>query len=469
MKTFFATVLTLFACFSLASAQSDRTIHFFGVFCNAYEGIGGDINEGVSADQIMLDTVFTEYFSEQSWGVGLRRVQVIDQGGTKANIEAEFEAFLASGIGPEDTVWVHFSGHGTILDPAKGEQFLQTIDEELISREKWAERLDALPCKLKILITDCCSTYPPEFVVAEGDEKVEPWQNLYSLLLEHQGFVDITAASPGNPAYGTANGGFLTINLESDMQRFRSWQQVFDSTRQRVFIETGDQIRAANLTDLEPQTPVAHSIASPTFNPEVKPPVQVEYVLPDSALRYLTYDELVDMGLQQLYLARNEIFARHGYDFNSAFLQEYFASRSWYNVIPGFKSPNLSDIETANSTLIRQVETDLGGPFIAGKKVMPGDNAGDAPADIFSYSSNRSLSRSVLQNLTPAELSIARNEIYARHGYPFSSPTLRNYFSQKPYYSPVNSKAEPNFNSVEKHNLWLIRKVERINGGAYQW
>ena len=95
MRTFFATVLTLLGCLSIATAQSDRTIHFFGVFCNAYEGIGGDINEGVSADQIMLDTVFTEYFSEQSWGVGLRRVQVIDQGGTKANIEAEFEAFLA--------------------------------------------------------------------------------------------------------------------------------------------------------------------------------------------------------------------------------------------------------------------------------------------------------------------------------------------------------------------------------------
>lgn len=463
-----ALLLTFFFLGTSAHAQSERTIHVFAIYCDAYKGAAGDINEGVSADKFTVDTIFSEYFAEQSWGVKLRKIDIEGEAATKDNILAEFTSFVSSGIGPDDTIYVHYSGHGTILDPEKGEQFFQTVEEGLLSRDKLAARIEALPCKLKILITDCCSTYPPEFIVAEGTEDVEPWKNIYSLLLEHEGFVNITAASPGEPAYGTANGGYLTINLESDMQRFRSWKQVFDATRERVSIETGDQIRAAGLTGLEPQSPVAYSLGTTTFDPAQMPPVAVEYVLPDSDIRYLSYDELFGLGLQQLYLARNEIFARHGYDFNSPFLREYFASRSWYQLSPGFKSPNLSDIETANSHLILQVEKDQGGPFIAGKKAMPGDG-GNAGADIFSYSSDRTLSRAVLQNLTPAELSIARNEIYARHGYPFSSATLRAYFSQKPYYNPVTSTAEPNFNGVEKHNLWLIRKVERINGGAYKW
>jgi hypothetical protein len=67
------------------------------------------------------------------------------------------------------------------------------------------------------------------------------------------------------------------------------------------------------------------------------------------------------------------------------------------------------------------------------------------------------------------QLYLARNQICARHGFPFSSSTLQKHFTKKTYYGRRNSDAEPNFNAVEKHNIWLIRKIERINGGAYSW
>src|SRR5690606_25642534 len=112
---------------------------------------------------------------------------------------------------------------------------------------------------------------------------------------------------------------------------------------------------------------------------------------------------------------RNEIFARHGYDFSNAFLRDYFAALSWYRVRPGFKDPSLSAVESANVETIRAVEKEMGGPYLGGKASLPGSaTGGSAPADIFPYSSERSLSRTVLQSLTLAELSIARNEIYAR-------------------------------------------------------
>ena len=47
---------------------------------------------------------------------------------------------------------------------------------------------------------------------------------------------------------------------------------------------------------------------------------------------YLTEETLISKGLtkEQLGLARNEIFARHGRMFDTAEIQQYFDSRSWY-------------------------------------------------------------------------------------------------------------------------------------------
>ena len=49
-----------------------------------------------------------------------------------------------------------------------------------------------------------------------------------------------------------------------------------------------------------------------------------EYILPDSDSRYISENELGGMSSEQLRLARNEIFARHGRKFKDAQLQEYF-------------------------------------------------------------------------------------------------------------------------------------------------
>lgn len=356
-----------------------------------------------------------------------------------------------------------------IRDRAAGEQWLQTCDESELSRRDWAEAIAALPARLKILITDCCSSYPEEFVVAEGDEPVVPWKNIYYLLMRHEGFVDITAASPGQAAYGTDTGGFLTINLESDMQRFRTWTEVFEATRQRVRAESGEQLRGAGLEG-EPQVPFAYSLGTPLADAEDGGTLAaLEFVLEDSATRRLESDELRGFGLEQLYLARNEIFARHGYDFGTPFLRDYFGGLSWYEAKAGFKNPSLTAIESANVNTILAVEKELGGPYLGAKPVLPGQGTGAEPPDIFPYSSQRTLSRTVVQSLTLPELSIARNEIFARHGYPFGSRALQEHFGRKSWYQRIERATSPEFSTVEKHNIWLIEKIERIQGGPHRW
>lgn len=55
------------------------------------------------------------------------------------------------------------------------------------------------------------------------------------------------------------------------------------------------------------------------------------FILPYSATHVYTRSELAGLSTYELYLARNEIPARHGYLFENQDLQVYFASKSWYH------------------------------------------------------------------------------------------------------------------------------------------
>lgn len=68
-----------------------------------------------------------------------------------------------------------------------------------------------------------------------------------------------------------------------------------------------------------------------------------------------------------------------------------------------------------------------------------------------------------LSGLTPEELRIARNEIYARHGRIFKSEDLNQYFRKKSWYEP---SVEPDafdssiLNQYERDNLKIIQQME---------
>lgn len=55
-----------------------------------------------------------------------------------------------------------------------------------------------------------------------------------------------------------------------------------------------------------------------------------EYMLYMSSSRQLTNEDIEDFSDEELKIARNEIYARHGYIFNDADLNTYFNSKSWY-------------------------------------------------------------------------------------------------------------------------------------------
>ena len=57
-------------------------------------------------------------------------------------------------------------------------------------------------------------------------------------------------------------------------------------------------------------------------------------------------------------------------------------------------------------------------------------------------------------------LRLIRNEIWARHGYRFSSPDLQQYFSAQPWYRPVADNASIQLSDVEKLNVDLLKAIE---------
>ena len=80
-----------------------------------------------------------------------------------------------------------------------------------------------------------------------------------------------------------------------------------------------------------------------------------EYFFPESSNRYLTDEEVAVYSSDQLELAKNEIYARHGRKFNDSELQAYFNGKSWYKgtVNPeDFSTSVFNDYEIKNIQLM---------------------------------------------------------------------------------------------------------------------
>ena len=85
-----------------------------------------------------------------------------------------------------------------------------------------------------------------------------------------------------------------------------------------------------------------------------------DYILPYSDTRKLKKSDLRDLTKQELRLARNEIYARHGRLFDSEDLQDYFDEKDWYD---GYIDPEdfvdseeLNRIERYNAKFILKYE-----------------------------------------------------------------------------------------------------------------
>lgn len=84
-----------------------------------------------------------------------------------------------------------------------------------------------------------------------------------------------------------------------------------------------------------------------------------KYICPESDSRYMTESEIKSLSLQELNYAKNEIYARRGFLFQSQELRDYFGLFSWYDGRTSwdkFSDNVLNDYEQENIDLLKNAE-----------------------------------------------------------------------------------------------------------------
>lgn len=92
-----------------------------------------------------------------------------------------------------------------------------------------------------------------------------------------------------------------------------------------------------------------------------------DYMLPSSDCAYYSESDIKGLSDWELYLARNEIYARHGRGFSNDDLQRYFNSKSWYRRTcdpDKFDESVLNKYEKANAAMILAREKATGSQYI---------------------------------------------------------------------------------------------------------
>jgi len=89
-------------------------------------------------------------------------------------------------------------------------------------------------------------------------------------------------------------------------------------------------------------------------------------------------------------------------------------------------------------------------------------NATSSSSDyIISDSNSRVISKSELLSLSPWQLKVARNEIYARYGRSFVHKDMQCYFAQKSWYKSSDSFTESMLSTTENKNVATIQAYEQ--------
>lgn len=82
-----------------------------------------------------------------------------------------------------------------------------------------------------------------------------------------------------------------------------------------------------------------------------------EFIFPNSNYSFLSQDDLWNVSAEQLRIAKNEIYARHGRRFKDTELQAYFDRRLWYEgtiEAEAFPETMLNEVERYNVRLLQK-------------------------------------------------------------------------------------------------------------------
>jgi hypothetical protein len=254
----------------------------------------------------------------------------------------------------------------------------------------------------------------------------------------------------------------------------------------------------------EPAAAPSQSPASTAQNPPEAAPAPVASPAPASAGRPLYYDrtltpaDLEGRTLRELALMRNTIFARVGHPFVKPWLDSYFRAQPWYSPQAKGDLSKLTAYDQENVKLISGAEQAITrGDLVARRDAIRargattpedvielsligaalGEYSGDATVPVASRNPledptvlDGQLTLAHIEGMSPRDLRLLRNTVYARRGREFNSALLRLYFEDKAWYAPRADFHEGMLSAVDKRNIQLIQSMEdRLGGPLRDW
>ncbi|MCM1303475.1 MAG: YARHG domain-containing protein [Lachnospiraceae bacterium] len=162
-----------------------------------------------------------------------------------------------------------------------------------------------------------------------------------------------------------------------------------------------------------------------------------EYMLPTSSILLLDPAELAGWSDNSLWIARNEIYARHGRQFANAYLQHYFDRCTWYEgEIPPqeFSESVLNQVEKDNLQLLAAAEAEYDRQHPYPKPYQASETAtedlnGDGAADRIGYRAAEQGNGEIFCTLTVnGEAYIANELADAVSDIKMTNPTLDGFY-----------------------------------------
>ncbi len=222
--------------------------------------------------------------------------------------------------------------------------------------------------------------------------------------------------------------------------------------------------------------------------------------LPSRPLYYdrdLKYADLFGRPLHELDLMRNWIYARVGNPFRKKWLHGFFAAQPWYHPLEKMDESKLTDLDRRNARYIADYVVDLDHRELRRQaealheKAEAGTLTDDEKLEVRvlsvrlgkwygsekeqgDYKPNplenrdeldRQLTIDDLADLSPRDLRLLRNTIYARRGKPFHGASLAQYFESTPWYKPDPEFTEARLTPLDHRNAQIILSVEKTLGG----
>ena len=190
-----------------------------------------------------------------------------------------------------------------------------------------------------------------------------------------------------------------------------------------------------------------------------------DFIIAHSSDQKLSDPEIEHLSNAELVIAWNEIYARHGFIYNSKALSEWFDMQPWYRPVYKFGTFDyslLSTTERSNVTLLRRLRDRRN----EGRTLYQGTGA----HDVFFYqtfwdSSSRYIDPSEIADMATG-LETALHEIYARNGRMFDNPRWSEYYKSFTWYDPYIPDYQWDdgvLNSFELANVELLRHYIALN------